>query len=40
MKKNDIKDIIEETIAREIKNIISESVSGEVYIIKNKEGLS
>jgi hypothetical protein len=38
MKKNDIKDIIEETIAKEIKNIISESVSGEVYIIKNKEG--
>lgn len=38
MKNNDIKDIIEETIANEIKNIISESVSAEVYIIKNKEG--
>jgi hypothetical protein len=32
------KEFIEEILAKEIKKIISESVSNEVYIIKNKEG--
>jgi hypothetical protein len=32
------KEFIEEIMAKEIKRIISESVSSEVYIIKNKEG--
>ena len=32
------KEFIEEIMAKEIKRIISESVSNEVYIIKNKEG--
>jgi hypothetical protein len=38
MKKDNIKEFIEETIAKELKRVISESVSSEVYIIKNKEG--
>jgi len=38
MKKDNIKEFIEESIAKELKKLISESVSGEVYIIKNKEG--
>jgi hypothetical protein len=35
MKKDQMKDFIEETIAKEIKKLISESVSNEVYIIKH-----
>jgi hypothetical protein len=38
MKKDSIQEFIEETIAKELKRVISESVSNEVYIIKNKEG--
>lgn len=38
MKKDNIKEFIEETIAKEFKKLISESASNEVYIIKNKEG--
>lgn len=38
MKKEEIKNFIEETISKEIKKTINESVSNEVYIIKNKEG--
>lgn len=38
MKKDNIKEFIEETIAKELKKLISESTSNEVYVIKNKEG--
>jgi hypothetical protein len=38
MKKDNIKEFIETVITREFKKIISESVSDEVYIIKNKKG--
>ena len=38
MKKDNIKEFIEETIAKELKKLINESVSNEVYIIKNKNG--
>jgi hypothetical protein len=38
MKKDNIKEFIEETIAKEFKKLISESASNEVYIIKNEDG--
>lgn len=38
MKTEELKNIIKESISREIKNAILEGISGEVYIIKNKQG--
>lgn len=38
MKTTELKNIIEETIQKEIKKAIMEEISDEVYIIKNKEG--
>lgn len=38
MKTEELKNIIKESITREIKNAILEGISGEVYIIKNKQG--
>lgn len=38
MKTEELKNIIKESITREIKNAILEGISDEVYIIKNKQG--